>query len=133
MMRRYISILSIFILLTCSSCFESFDKRLQREAREFTENHCPQVPEPGTLLDSTTYDITSRTYTLWYSLSTANAEVYTANIPLLHQALLERLLDDVNYKSLKDHNVIFRYVYTSQQNRRVIYQTQIGPNEYACR
>lgn len=132
-MSRYISILSIFILLICSSCFESFDKRLQREARAFTENHCPQVPEPGTLLDSTTYDITSRTYTLWYSLSTANAEVYTANIPLLHQALLERLLDDVNYKSLKDHNVIFRYVYTSQQNRKVIYQTQIGPNEYACR
>lgn len=132
-MRRYISILSTFILLVCTSCFESFDKRLQREAREFTENHCPQVPEPGTLLDSTTYDITSRTYTLWYSLTTANAEVYSANIPLLHQALLERLLDDVNYKSLKDHNVIFRYVYTSQQNRRIIYQTQIGPNEYACR
>lgn len=131
MMRYYISILSLIILLTCSSCFESFDKRLQREAREFTENHCPQVPEPGTLLDSTTYDIASRTYTLWYSLSAANAEVYSANIPQLHQALLERLLDDVNYKSLKDHEVIFRYVYTTQPNGQVIYQTQINPNEYA--
>lgn len=131
MMRYYISILSLLILLTCSSCFESFDKRLQREAREFTENHCPQVPEPGTLLDSTTYDITSRTYTLWYSLSAANAEVYSANISQLHQALLERLLDDVNYKSLKDHDVIFRYVYMSQPNGQVIYQTQITPNEYA--
>ena len=38
-----------------TSCHENFDKRLEREAREFTENRCPQEPEPGTRLDSTTY------------------------------------------------------------------------------
>ncbi len=131
---RYVSLLLIVMLpFIFTSCFESFDKRLQREAREFTDNHCPQVPESGTLLDSTTYNIDTRIYTLWYSLSAANEQIYSEHIPLLHQTLLERLVDDVNFKALKDHDVIFRYVYSSQQSHKIVYQTIIVPDEYAQR
>lgn len=121
-----------FILLSSifTSCQESFDERLCREAKEFTKNHCPQEPEKGTRLDSTTYNIQSRTYTQWYSLETLNEQILSNNMPLLKQALLKRLIADVNYKALKDEDITFRYVYYSQNNGRIVYQTSITAKEY---
>ena len=74
--RNVIWFLTFFSL---TSCQESFDNRLYREAKEFTVNHCPQEPEKGTRLDSTTYDIASRTYTQWYGLETFNEQVISEN------------------------------------------------------
>lgn len=113
------------------ACQESFDQRLQREAREFTQNNCPQEPEPGSRLDSTTYDPQSRTFTSWYSLSAENEEVVKANGPLLRRKLLEELIADVNYKAVKDEKVTFRYVYRSQARTSLIYETRLTASDYA--
>lgn len=123
-----ILILSTFALAACQ---ESFDKRLQREAREFTANHCPQEPEPGSRLDSTTYDPADRTYTSWYSLNANNELVLSSNTPLLRHRLLKQLAADVNHKALKDEQVNFRFVYRSQATGNVIYETRIEAGEYA--
>lgn len=123
-----VAILSAFLSLT--ACQESFDKRLQREARDFTENHCPQEPEPGTLLDSTTYAPNERVYTLWYSLAPENETAIRERTELLHQLLLHELVADVNYINLKNEGITFRYVYRSQQTGALIYETQIKAKEY---
>lgn len=125
--RNVIWFLTFFSL---TSCQESFDNRLYREAKEFTVNHCPQESEKGTRLDSTTYDIASRTYTQWYGLETFNEQVISENIPQLKEALVKRLTADVNFKALKDENITFRYVYYSQQNGKIIYQTSITSKDY---
>lgn len=117
-------------MILLASCQESFDRRLQREAAEYTAKHCPEFPEPGTRLDSVSYDIPTRCYSFWYALSSENETVISANIPLLHQTLLTRLKADVDYKSLKDRNVVFQYTYTSQASGRKIFQTKIYPKEY---
>ena len=123
-----VAILSAFLSLT--ACQESFDKRLQREARDFTENHCPQEPEPGTQLDSTTYAPNERVYTLWYSLAPGNETAIRERTELLHQLLLHELVADVNYINLKNEGITFRYVYRSQQTGALIYETQIKAKEY---
>ena len=123
-----VAILSAILSLT--ACQESFDKRLQREARDFTENHCPQEPEPGTQLDSTTYAPNERVYTLWYSLAPENETAIRERTELLHQLLLHELVADVNYINLKNEGITFRYVYRSQQTGALIYETQIKAKEY---
>ena len=117
-------------LLCLTACQENFDKRLQREAREFTENHCPQEPEPGTRLDSTSYEPDGRVYTLWYSLAAENEAAIRQQKELMHRLLLHELVADVNYINLKKEGVTFRYVYRSQQNGAPVYDTQIKPQEY---
>ena len=112
------------------ACQENFDQRLQREAREFTSNNCPQELEPDSRLDSITYDAVTRTLTSWYSLSPDNETAVKDNAPLLRRKLLDQLIADVNYKAVKDKSVIFRYVYRSQVSSTIIYDTQLKANEY---
>ena len=114
-----------------TACQENFDQRLQREAKEFTETHCPQEPEPGTRLDSTTYSPATRTYTLWYTLSAENEQTTRENASLLHRLLVRELTADVNYKSVKDQRVTFRYVYHSLQSGGVVYETLVTAEEYS--
>lgn len=129
-------LLMIRIFLACGSlllvisCQESFEKRLQREAQEYTESHCPQNIEPGTRLDSTTYSPRDRTYTSWFSLSQAYETGLRGNSALLRPRLVNELINSVDYKTLKDHEVIFRYVYRSQANGATLYETRITPREY---
>ena len=113
-----------------TSCHENFDKRLEREAREFTENRCPQEPEPETRLDSTTYHPEQHVYTLWYSLAAANEAAMREQTALMHRLLVRELVGDVNYKMLKDEGITFRYVYRSQATGAVVYDTQVKAEEY---
>lgn len=120
-------------LMICSliiSCQENFDKRLHREANEYTENKCPQEVEPGLMLDSISYSIASRTYTTFYSANAANEQMLRSNSPLLHQMLVKQLINNTDYKDIKDKGVTFRYVYHSQATKTVFYETTVTANEY---
>lgn len=111
-------------------CQGNFDRKLQREAAEITRNQCPQEPEPGTRMDSVSYDPQARVLSFYYSLSPENEQVFRENAPLLHATLVERLMNDVDYKSVKDEGVTFRYHYRSQQNYQIVYETTITAAEY---
>lgn len=115
---------------TLLSCQEQFDKRLAREAQEYTSKHCPQQAEEGTTLDSLTYNLDSRIYTMWYTLDKANEVVFKANEPVIHYELVQRILTDDNTKSIREHSVIFRFVYRSSSSHKFIYQTTVTPQEY---
>lgn len=128
-MKHTFFILSL--LLSTSSCQESFDERLTREANEFTAKHCPQHPEPGTRLDSVSYNSVHRTYTFWYALTSQNASILQGNgKALMHEIIAKQLRADINYKKCKDEGITFRYVYCSQDDGNVIFETMIEKGEY---
>ena len=101
-MNKAFILLSAVFLCALAGCQERFDERLQREAREFTEKHCPQEREPGTVLDSTTYSPARRTYSLWYTVSEPTATLLqTTDKVLIRRALLNELTNSTDYKLLK--------------------------------
>lgn len=120
----------IFSAFTTSSCQQNFDERMQHEAEEFTKSNCPQEPEAGTRLDSVAYSPKLKTYTMYYSLSATNEALYREQSALLHYMLRQRLIDNTDYKEVKDHRVTFAYVYRSQTTGTVVYETQIKAEEY---
>lgn len=117
--------------LLASSCQEQFDKRLKREAEDYTMKHCPQQAEEGTVLDSLTYDMKERVYTMWYTLNKTNAVVFRENEPILHDQLIQRVQTDETTKSIRNHDVTFRFVYRSDSAHTVVYETRVTPQEYA--
>ena len=117
-------------LCTLAACQESFDQRLQRESKDYTANHCPQEAESGTRLDSLTYDMKSRTYTMWYTLDGANEEIFCENLSQIHEQLLLRVETDEKNKPMKEHQVNFRFVYRSQKSGSTIYDTTVKYIEY---
>lgn len=121
--------LSLGVLLFVA-CQESFDQRLQREAKEYTERHCPMEPEPGTRLDSTTYSPQKQTYTLWFTLSNSNEQVLFGREDMLRRQLIEQLRSDVDYKALKDKGINFNYVYRSAASGRTLYETTLTVKDY---
>lgn len=122
--------LFLLILTGLVACQESFDKRLQREAHDYTEQNCPLQVEPGNRLDSTSYSPANQTYTSWFTLDANYERALRDNEPLLRERLLNELTGDVNYKSLKDHGVTFRYVYRSAATGRTVYDTSFEAHEY---
>lgn len=120
----------LLVLLLTVSCQENFDQRLKREAQSYTQNNCPQEVETGLWLDSLSYDIPSRTYTSHYTANTTNEQLLREQTPLLHHLLLQRLIDNTDYKDVKAQGVVFGYVYRSKTTKAVFYKTNIEPSEY---
>ena len=127
-MKQILSLLLFTASLT--ACQESFDDRLQRESREFTANQCPLDVEPGTRLDSVTYQPAIQTYTSWYSLSSEYAAALQGNTPLLRRSLLDRLRSDTDHKVLKDHGLTFRYVYRAQASGQILCSIDLTTRDY---
>lgn len=124
---RYLLFLLPIILISCK---DSIDKELEKEAKEFTTNRCPIEVESGTTHDSLTYDISKRIYVSFYSLDRTNEVFYGSNAPLLHQMLLQRLRESVDYKDLKVEKVTLGFIYRSKINGHIVYHTEIEPAEY---
>ncbi len=121
---------TLLAALLCAACQESFDKRLQREAREYTERHCPAEPEPGTRLDSVTYTPFTKEYALCYTLSPENERTVRENSALMRHSLRESLASNVEYKELKKRGVTFRFVYRSAATGRTVYDTSLTRADY---
>lgn len=130
-MKRYF--FAYIALAMCFSCQENFEQRLSRETQEFTQKHCPQEPEPGTRLDSITYDKMSRTYALWYTLSADNENLLRVNAVTMRENLLHRLRNDEQSREIKKHGVDFRYVYRSKASGAVVYETRLKEADYQDR
>lgn len=105
------AILCPTLLLMLTACGLSFDKRMKREAEVFTQTHCPQIIDPVTTLDSTVYDIHTRTYIRYYSLPEHTQQAVQTNKALLRTTLLDELMNDASWKTCKDEGINFKYVY----------------------
>lgn len=83
------------------------------------------------MLNSLTYDMKERVYTMWYTLNKTNAVVFRENEPILHDQLIQRVQTDETTKSIRNHDVTFRFVYRSDSAHTVVYETRVTPQEYA--
>lgn len=131
MMKLY----PLLLLLVFVSCQENFDKRLQREAKEYSVQHCPQQVQEETMLDSTTYDISTRTFTRWFTLSgsldTPQAqEIMQKQQSTLQQALLKELQDDPKWKYCIEKEILFAYKYRSKKTGNIVFQTTLTPRDF---
>lgn len=130
MLRKNFLFPAAALLLCVTGCQENFDKRLQREAREYTAKHCPEEAEAGTTLDSLSYDVSQRVYTMYYTLSGENEAVFISSMAYVREGLVERLVQDEKTKTIKEHDVAFRFVYRSKESKKTIYETTLRPSDY---
>ena len=132
MMKRYISIsLSLALdLMVVGGCTDSFDDRMVHEAQSFTKQHCPKRLDNVTTLDSATYDVTSRTYARWFSLSPEAAAATRGHEVSVRQGLVSELLSDVTLSECKAEKIAFRYVYHSADTKEVVIDLTITSADY---
>ena len=129
-MKKVLLLIAVTLMV---ACHENLEERAAREAAEYTRKNCPQLLNMNTRLDSTTFDIASRTFTNYLTLlaDADNPEIVEANQSTLHDALAEELRFDTSQKKYKDAGFAYKYVARSEKgNGKVIYQTTITSEEY---
>lgn len=119
-----------FSCLVLAACQGNFDQRLQHEAENYTNDHCPQRVDEGTLLQRVSYDPVKRVYTFHYQLSAPYAAALVTRESALREAIVGQLKDDVDYQKLKAEGITFAYEYRSQSDNRLIYRTEVSASEY---
>lgn len=131
-MKHYI--LPALCLLLCS-CQESFDQRCQREAEEYTRKFCPRKVEASNTLDSTTYDIKTRTYCYWYTLSGQfdTPEALAAlrqERETLRASLRNSLINSVELRKCKEEGINFAYIYRSAASGKTVLDIRFTKADY---
>ena len=113
-----------FVCLLCifSSCHESLEERAEREAREYTQKHCPTPIVNFSRTDSVHFDRTTRTYTYFETFfEDLDDSTVVANI---HDALLSTLTSDLRNnpkaKTEREAGFSFAYVVRSASQPEVI-------------
>lgn len=98
LMRK--SILSVIIIAALASCHESIEERASREAREYTERFCPTPVVNYTRTDSVTFDMQSRTYTYYCSVTDVmdNKDIISQNKNNIKNGLLESIIGNTQIK-----------------------------------
>jgi hypothetical protein len=126
--------LALVLLLTMSisSCQESLEKRAAREAAEFTQKSCPTPERDNTITDSMLFDIPTHTFIHYYRLTgpADNAERMVGREGELHNVLVNAVRNNMSIKRYKDAGYTFRYVYRSQKDGNVLFDTTVKPEEY---
>lgn len=122
-------------LLLCAGCQEDFDHRMLREAQEFTLKHCPYRAEAGTVLDSATYDLSSRTFIRWFSLhgeldTPAARAAAQQNLSFVKEGLKRELRGDTSWETCKAEGIRFAYVYRSSSCRDELFRIVLTPEDY---
>ena len=59
----------IAVALVVTACQETLEERCEREAKEYTEKHCPTPIAKDIVMDSMTFDKATHTITYAYTLS----------------------------------------------------------------
>lgn len=123
-------ILYSLLLLAFTGCGNSFDDRMKVETKEYTERHCPQRLDGYTVLDSAVYDIPSRTYCRYFSVSPEATPALSAHFTALRSGLLDELKNDTQLKECKDEGIIFSYLYRNADTGLEIWHVTFGPDDY---
>ncbi|MCH5307819.1 MAG: hypothetical protein J1E37_07010 [Prevotella sp.] len=93
------------------------DERCAREAREYTEKHCPILVAKDIMMDSMTFDKNTHTISYVYTIKGLldDAELINSNMP--REQLLKEVKNSPNLKLYKEAGYSFRYVYYSTKKK----------------
>lgn len=133
-MRKTNFILFLLATLAAGAChFESFDERCERETREYTQKQCPRRLDEYTTMDSTVYDMDTRTITYYYSFEGILDDPATlteeATRTLRHQ-LCKNVINSIELKAYKEKGLNFRYSYRSRATGKQLFKTTVTPKDY---
>lgn len=123
----------IFSAMMLSSCQESIENRAAKEAREYTEKYCPTPTVNYTRTDSVTFDRTTRTYHYYCTLSDRmdNRDIIDKNRKMLHDSLLQAIVESTHLQAYKEAGFNFTYTCRSAAHpRMVLYEDTFTPKEY---
>ena len=126
----------IFLLVLMAStliaCHENLDERAQREAQEFTKKTCPMKISEGVVIDSMTFDKSSKTVRYMYTLSGKMDTTITEEISKeVEKQMLEDLRNSPHLKIYKEAGYQFRYTFFStKQPRHLILDYMFSPEQY---
>lgn len=124
------AMLFIMTAMLCG-CQETLEERGAREARDYTEKHCPAPISHQLTMDSMTFDKATHTFGYYYTLSgTLDDSVYiNRNNP--RDLLLQQVKNSTNLKIYKDASYNFHYVYWSKKNKgTVLFDANFEPKDY---
>ena len=128
-MKIVFTILMLTLLMV--GCQESLEERGAREARGYTEKHCPAPIAYQVTMDSMTFDKTTHTFGYYYSLSgTLDDSAYIRrNDP--YDLLLQQVKNSTNLKIYKEAGYNFRYIYNSTTHKGLkLFDKTFTPEEY---
>ncbi len=103
-------------LLFLASCQESIEKRAFRECEEYTKKNCPVSLAPNVILDSMTFDTSTRTIHYFYSLEGALDTTLIEEMTSKDE-ILDGLRNATNLKRYKDAGFSFAYTYFSSKTK----------------
>ena len=114
-MRKCLFIIVGALLMT--ACQETLEQRCAREAKEYSEKHCPAPIAKGVVIDSMSFDIATHTLTYSYSLNGVidDTTVIHRNDP--REQLLKSLKNATAMQPYRDAGYNFRYIYYSTKNK----------------
>lgn len=103
--------------LLMAACQESLEQRCAREAKEYTEKHCPAPIAKGVTVDSMSFDMATHTLTYSYTLNGVidDPAVISRNNP--REGMLQQLKNATAMKPYKDAGYNFRYIYYSTKDK----------------
>ena len=130
-MKKILLLFAAILLVV--ACHENLEERAAREAAEYTRKSCPQLLNVFTRLDSTSFDIPSRTFNYYLTLmgEADNLEEAAAKQSELHDALAEGLRFDTSQKKFKDAGFSYRYIaYSEREKGKTLFETTITQEEY---
>ena len=127
----------VFILATSlglySCSFESFDKKCEREAREFTAKQCPRRLDPGTIMDSLTFNVGTRSLQYCYTVDGELDNDLVMQPELLddfREELLKNVINSVDLKQYKEKEITFEYIYFSKATGKKRLHLTFTPKDY---
>lgn len=127
------TIFSALAVILLASCHENIEERAQREAREFTERFCPTPVVNYTRTDSVTFDMKSRTYTYYCSVTDImdNPDIINQNKDNIKNGLLESIIGNTQIKVYKDAGFNFAYIlHSAKKPGKVLFCVKYTPKEY---
>ena len=114
-------------------CHESLEERAQREAREYTAKYCPTPEQNHTRTDSVTFDIESRTYHYYCSVTgdLDDQKVFDENNKKIADLLLNSVKENTGFKAYKAEGFSFRWTLRSDKDKKTVYfDKRFTPKDY---
>lgn len=120
-------------IIAMSGCHESFEQRAAREAREYTEKYCPTPVQNNARTDSVTFDIDTKTFNYYCSLSGMldDNKVIEKKKDELAESLLKNIKENTGLRAYKKEGFCFAYILRStKDNKAILFKKKFTPADY---
>lgn len=128
-MKKFFTIVLMTVFLV--GCQETLEERGAREARDYTEKHCPAPIAHQVTMDSMTFDKATHTFGYHYTLNGTLDDSAYINRKNPYDMLLQQVKNSTNLKLYKEAGYNFRYIYHSAKHKGfILFDETFTPQNY---